>query len=262
MLEKLLLKQKYEKMFINKYINISICALVVHLISIGVFILADVVPECFTMNNQNLSHTLKKLFPVFTQHDLLQEIVEKSQRLEILAGEQIIGVGSLVKVVPLVLDGSIKVIREDEEGNEIFLYYIKSGESCAMTLSSCLRRETSSVKAIVERRADVLALTADVVYDLAHRYPSWSDFTTETYARRFEEMLEVIDHVAFHKMDVRLLKYLIDRSHLLHSKVLTVSRTQIAKDLNSSREVISRLLKQMEKNSLIRIMGSEIELME
>jgi CRP/FNR family transcriptional regulator len=161
-----------------------------------------------------------------------------------------------------VLDGSIKVIREDEEGNEIFLYYIKSGESCAMTLSSCLRRETSSVKAIVESPADLLALPADVIYSFALRYPSWNDFMTETYARRFEEMLEVIDHIAFHSMDVRLLKYLIDRSHLLQSKVLSVSRTQIAKDLNSSREVISRLLKQMEKKRLVKISGTQVELLE
>lgn len=212
------------------------------------------------MDENNLKQQLQRLFPIFTQRELLWEIVEKSHHLEIPAGEQIIQVGNIIKVVPFVLEGSVKVIREDEEGNEIFLYYIKSGESCAMTLSSCLRRETSSVKAIVESPAKLLALPADVIYDLAHRFPAWSDFMTETYARRFEEMLEVIDHVAFHSMDVRLLKYLIDRSHLLQSKTLKVSRTQIAKDLNSSREVISRLLKQMEKNKLIRMAGSEVEL--
>ncbi len=212
------------------------------------------------MDEKNLKQQLQRLFPIFTQRELLREIVEKSHHLEIPAGEQIIQVGNIIKVVPFVLEGSVKVIREDEEGNEIFLYYIKSGESCAMTLSSCLRRETSSVKAIVESPAKLLALPTDVIYDLAHRFPVWSDFMTETYARRFEEMLEVIDHVAFHSMDVRLLKYLIDRSHLLQSKTLKVSRTQIAKDLNSSREVISRLLKQMEKNKLIRMAGSEVEL--
>lgn len=212
------------------------------------------------MEEKKLTGYLKRLFPVFTQHELLTEIIAKSQRLEIPAGNQIIGVGNIIKVVPLVLKGSIKVIREDEEGNEILLYYIKSGESCAMTLSSCLRRETSSVKAIVESPTDLLALPSDVIYNLAHRFPNWNDFMTETYALRFEEMLEVIDHVAFHSLDVRLLKYLIDRSHLLHSRKLKVSRTEIAKDLNSSREVISRLLKQMEKKKLIRILGSEVEL--
>ncbi|PHN05912.1 Crp/Fnr family transcriptional regulator [Flavilitoribacter nigricans] len=214
------------------------------------------------MEKKNLTGQLKRLFPVFQQYELLTEIVAKSQRMEIPAGEQIIGVGNRINVVPLVLDGTIKVIREDDEGNEIFLYYIKSGESCAMTLTACLRRDPSSVKAIVESPTDLLALPADVVYDLAHRFPNWNDFMTETYARRFEEMMEVIDHVAFHSMDVRLLKYLIDRSHLLQSRVLTVSRTQIAKDLNSSREVISRLLKQMEKKKLVRIDGSAVELLE
>lgn len=214
------------------------------------------------MQVPSLTTQLKALFPVFDQYDLLMEIAGKGQYLEIPAGTQIIGMGNVIKVVPLVLKGSIKVIREDEEGNEIFLYYIKKGESCAMTLSGCMRREPSAVKAIVDNPAVVLTLPANVVYDLAHRFPGWSDFMNETYARRFEEMLEIIDQIAFHSLDVRLLKYLILRSHLQQTKTLTVSRTQIARDLNSSREVISRLLKQMEKNRLIRIDGSQVELLE
>lgn len=214
------------------------------------------------MNDKDLLQQLRALFPVFSQYDLLAELVGKGHWLALPAGEQIMATGNIIKVIPLVFDGTIKVMREDEEGNEILLYYIKPGESCAMTLSSSLRRETSSIKAVVENPVEVLALPVSTVYDFVHRYPSWNDFMTETYARRFEEMLAVIDHIAFHKMDVRLLKYLIDRSHILGTQSLKVSRTQIAKDLNSSREVISRLLKQMEKKQLIRINGSEVELLE
>jgi CRP/FNR family transcriptional regulator len=214
------------------------------------------------MDSHSLISRMKKLFPEFSQFDLVTEIIEKGHWMELNEGEQIMDVGHVIRVVPLVISGTIKVIREDEDGNEILLYYIKAGESCAMTLSSCLRNEKSAVRAVVEQPAGLLALPVNVVYDFVRRYPSWNDFITTTYAQRFEEMIELIDHISFYKMDVRLLKYLIDKSHLFQSKILTVSRTQIARDLNSSREVISRLLKQMEKKKLIRMEGSTVELFE
>ncbi|MCB0632885.1 MAG: Crp/Fnr family transcriptional regulator [Saprospiraceae bacterium] len=214
------------------------------------------------MDSQSLIGRMKALFPVFSQFDLITEIVNKGQWMELTSGEQIMDVGIVIRAVPLVVTGTIKVIREDEDGNEILLYYIKAGESCAMTLSSCLRNEKSAVRAVVERPAGILALPVSAVYDFVLRFPSWNDFITVTYAQRFEEMIELIDHISFYKMDVRLLKYLIDKSHLFQSRTLTVSRTQIAKDLNSSREVISRLLKHMEKKKLIRMDGSTVELLE
>lgn len=214
------------------------------------------------MEQAELISTLRRLFPVFTQHELLREIIDKSRWLEVASGELIVDVGHTVRVVPLVLEGSIKVIREDDAGNEIFLYYIRAGESCAMTLTSYLRGEASGVRAIVESPARLLALSADALYELSFKYAGWNDFITETYARRFEEILEVIDQIAFQKMDVRLLRYLMDKSHLLGTRHLEVSRTQIARDLNSSREVISRLLKQMEKRQMIRIRGNEVELLD
>lgn len=214
------------------------------------------------MDSHSLISRMQILFPVFSQFDLIREIVEQGQWLELPEGEQLMEVGHVIKVVPLVVFGTIKVIREDDDGNEILLYYIKPGESCAMTLTSCLRNEKSAVRAIVEQSVGILALPVNVVYELLRRYPSWNDFITVTYAQRFEEMIELIDHISFYKMDVRLLKYLIDKSHLFKSKTLVVSRTEIAKDLNSSREVISRLLKQMEKKQLIRMDGSTVELLE
>lgn len=212
------------------------------------------------MDHKSLFSQLKILFPGLAPQDLRAEIIEKGKWMALPPGQQVIDVGNVIRIVPLVFSGSIKVIREDDAGNELFLYYIRSGESCAMTLSSCLRQEKSAIKAVVESSASVLALPVDVVRDLNRRFPLWNDFITETYARRFEEILEVVDQIAFQQLDVRLLKYLLDKSQLLQSRILTISRTEIARDLHSSREVISRLLKQMERRKLLHIRGNQIEI--
>ncbi|HFA47771.1 MAG TPA: Crp/Fnr family transcriptional regulator [Bacteroidetes bacterium] len=213
------------------------------------------------MEKTLLKKELKDLFPIFSQSELIEEISERGQILEIPAGHRVFDFGNIITVIPLVFSGSIKVVREDEEGNEIFLYYIRKGESCAMTLSSCLKREKSSIKAIVQSDTLALALPVEAVYGFAHKYPSWSDFLVDTYSRRFEEILAVVDNIAFNKMDVRLLKYLMEKGKIMGTDKLTVSKTAIAKDLNSSREVISRLLKQMEKNKLVRLGRNTVELL-
>ena len=213
------------------------------------------------MEASNLGQQLRSLFPILSQTGLVLDIVQKGQFVELPAGAQLLDLGNIIKVVPLVLSGSVKVVREDEEGNEIFLYYIRKGESCAMTLTSCLKREKSAIKAIVEQQVRAIAVPVEAIYDFVHRYPSWNDFIVETFSKRFEEILEVVDHIAFHQLDVRLLKYLMGRGKMLDTNVLEMSKTAIARDLNSSREVISRLLKQMEKNKLIRMSGQKIELL-
>ena len=212
------------------------------------------------MDNSTLKTHLKTLFPVFTQSGLIQEIVEKSQLIDIPKGHQIFGVNDFIEAVPLVLKGSIKVMREDQEANEIFLYYIQEGQSCAMTLSSCLKREQSSIKAIAESDTQALILSVGNVYDFTLKYPNWNEFVVQTFANRFEEVLDVVDRIAFQNMDVRLMRYLMDKAKILGTDTLSISKTAIAKDLNSSREVISRLLKKMEENNLVKMDKNYIKL--
>ena len=209
-----------------------------------------------------IKQQLKASFPIFSQTDLVREILEKGQVLELPAGHQILDTDDFVNIIPLVIEGSIKVLREDDLGHEILLYYIQPGESCAMTLSSCLKRERSSVKAIAQTPTTAIAVPVDIIYHFLRKYPSWNDFIVDTYSRRFNEILEVVDTIAFQKMDMRLLKYLFDKGRVLGSSHFRISKTDIAKDLNSSREVISRLLRQMEKNGLIRQDGSDLELLD
>lgn len=214
------------------------------------------------MDKTTLKNKIRHQFPIFSQSELINEMAEKGQILELPAKFQILDVGSIINVIPLVFEGAIKVVREDENGNEIFLYYIRSGESCAMTLSSCIKREKSTIKAIAQSDTQALAVPVEAIYRFMHKYPSWSDFIVETYAKRFDEMLEVIDSVCFHGMDFRLLRYLLEKQNLAASSVLNISHQEIANDLNTSREVISRMLKQIEKKGAINLSRSQIEIID
>ena len=214
------------------------------------------------MKKEALSHAIKSLFPVFDQTEMVEDLLNQSQFMDLPPGTTLMGIDQIIKVIPLVYSGAIKVMREDAEGNEIFLYYIQAGQSCAMTLSSCLRREKSAVKAIVQENTQLLAVPVEVVYQLQLRYPSWNNFILETYSGRFNELLSVVDSVAFQNMDVRLLKYLFRKSSILKSKTIHISNTAIAKDLNSSREVISRLLKQLEQKQFLKATRGKIELLD
>jgi CRP/FNR family transcriptional regulator len=210
----------------------------------------------------DLIGTIKKQlsthFPIFSQYDLIDSLSQKGVLKTIPKGTAILEVGSFIRIIPLVIEGTVKVIREDESGAEMLLYYINAGESCAMTLSSCFKREKSRVKAITQTDVNVLAVPVEEVYDLLRRYHSWQDFVLHTYQIRFEEMMEVLDNVVFHKLDERLLKYLHDRSNALRKTELHISHQEIADDLASSREVISRLLKQMERKGYVQLSRGKI----
>ncbi|MEM6380178.1 MAG: Crp/Fnr family transcriptional regulator [Bacteroidota bacterium] len=214
------------------------------------------------MKKEALQKVTKSLFPVFHQTKMVEDLIAQSQFMDLPAETVLMGIDQIIKVIPLVYSGAVKVIREDTDGNEIFLYYIQAGQSCAMTLSSCLKREKSAVKAIVQENTALLAVPVEVVYQLQLRYPSWNNFILETYSNRFNELLNVVDSVAFQNMDVRLLKYLFIKSTILNSKTIHISNTAIAKDLNSSREVISRLLKQLEQKQILKTSRGKIELLD
>ncbi len=212
------------------------------------------------MDDSLLKNRLKSSFPELCQNNLLEEICEKGHYMVVPAEQQILNEGNFISEIPLVFNGSIKVIRVDGEGNELFLYYIKGGESCAITLSSCLKKEKSSVKAIVQDKAELIALPVESVYEFVRKYPTWNDFILATFNTRFDEILEVLDDVCFHNTDFRLVKYLQGKSSLLSTKILNISHKEIAADLNTSREVVSRLLKQLEAKGAIELQRGRIQI--
>lgn len=163
-----------------------------------------------------------------------------------------------IHAIPIVLKGSIKVLRTDEDGREILLYYIKQGESCVMSFLGATCNERSKIKAIVEDKAEVLLLPINRVSELIRTIPEWTEFIFQLYNKRFEELLDVINAIAFQKVDVRLWDLLIKKVTLINSNELITTHQQLADELGSVREVVSRLLKQLEKEGKVILARNKI----
>lgn len=176
-------------------------------------------------------------------------------------GEIILNENANIRSIPLVISGSMRVMRTDEEGKEILLYYIRAGESCIMSFLGGLHHDTSKVKAIADEETEILFVPVEKVADLIHQSPEWLDFIFRLYHKRFEELLEVVNAIAFKKMDERLLQLLKKKSELAKSKTINTTHEQLANELGTAREVISRLLKQMEQEKLIQLGRNKIVLM-
>ena len=176
-------------------------------------------------------------------------------------GEAILNENAYIKAIPIVVSGSIRVMRTEEDGREILLYYIKSGESCIMSFLGGIHHDTSKIKAIAEEATELLFIPIDKVNQLIKEYPEWLDYIFRLYHKRFEELLEVVNAVAFKKMDERLLNFIKKKSQLTGSNTISVTHEQLANELGTARTVVSRLLKQMEENGMVKLGRNKIELM-
>lgn len=195
-------------------------------------------------------------------HTLLNKEVYASGLIKSFPADAVIlNINAYIKSIPIVLSGSLKVIRTDEDGREILLYYIKAGESCIMSFLAGIHNNTSKIKAIVEEDAEVLLIPVNKASDWIKEFPEWTDFIFALYQKRFEELLEVVNAVAFQKADARLLHLLKQKSSLFQSKEITVTHQQLAEELGITREAVSRVLKQMENDKLISLGRNKISLM-
>lgn len=193
--------------------------------------------------------------------ELREKLNEYGQLKSFKSGEIILNENSNIRSIPLVINGSLKVIRTDEEGREILLYYIKAGESCIMSFLGGLHHETSKVRAEIEEDADIIFLPIDKVSLFIKEYPQWLDYIFKLYHRRFEELLEVINAIAFKKVDERLVLWLTKKAQLTGSKLIAASHEQIANELGTARVVVSRLLKQLEEEKKVVLGRNKIELL-
>ena len=180
------------------------------------------------------------------ENALIEEINHVANLRKLNEGDAIISYGDTIKYMPLLIKGSIKVFREDEKGNEVLLYYLEKGDTCAMSLSCCLGNKKSEIQAVVEEESEVLLIPINYMNEWICKYETWKSFVFNSYNSRLEEMLKVIDSLAFMKMDERLFKHLQDKCMVIGSFELVINHRELALELNSSREVISRLLKKME----------------
>ncbi|WP_367867638.1 Crp/Fnr family transcriptional regulator [Pedobacter sp. WC2423] len=193
------------------------------------------------------------------------ELVEKLYKYSILktyqAGSIILNENAHIRSIPIVTKGTMKVMRTEEDGREILLYYIKAGESCIMSFLGGLHNETSKVKAEVEEDAEILFLPIDKVSLFIKEYPQWLDYIFRLYHKRFEELLEIVNAISFKKVDERLLNLLKKKSELTLSKTIHITHEQLANELGTARVVVSRLLKQLEENGVVQLGRNKIFLM-
>ena len=174
----------------------------------------------------------------------------------------IIDIGQELSHIPLLIKGNIKVLREDNDGNELLLYVLESGDTCAMSLTCCVAKSVSKIRAIAEEDAVVIMIPIEKMSTWFNTNDSWRSFILQSYQIRFDEMLETIDTLAFMKMDERLFKYLTDKVKLTASTDLEITHQNIAEDLHTSRVVISRLLKQLEKDQKIALGRNKITVLD
>lgn len=179
--------------------------------------------------------------------------------MELKAGEMLMDIGGYIKYIPLVLKGMLKIMREDSDGNELLLYYIRPGETCAMSLTCCMGDAKSTVRAEVEEDVLVLAIPIRFMDKWTNEFQSWKSFVMHTYQMRYEELLRTIDGIAFQKLDDRLERALKEKCASLGTNSLVITHQELANELNSSREVISRLLKQMERKGKVKLGRHKIE---
>jgi CRP/FNR family transcriptional regulator len=212
------------------------------------------------MVDDQILDLVRKHFPQIAEKGLQEEIATLGKLTEFSAGTTIMDVGQYVKIVPLVIEGSIKVSREDENGHELFLYYLQSGETCSMSFTCCMMNKKSEIRTIAEENTRMIGIPIRYVDEWMSKYQSWKNFVMQTYDQRMMELVRTIDSIAFQHMDERLLNYLHKKAQAIHSKVINATHQEIAYDLNASREAVSRLLKQLENEGQLKLGRNKIEL--
>ncbi|TNE54625.1 MAG: Crp/Fnr family transcriptional regulator [Bacteroidetes bacterium] len=205
---------------------------------------------------------LRENYSHFFEEDLIQEILNQGLARTVKQGEILLDYQQQLLHVPLLLEGALKIMRLDEQGDELLLYYLESGDTCSMTLTCCLRTAKSEIRAVAEQDSKLFLIPVTNMAHWMQRYSGWMQFVFESYHRRTNELLEAIDSLAFKNMHDRLRNYLREKAIANKSTVLESTHQEIANDLHSSRVVISRLLKNLEELNEINIARNKIEILQ
>ncbi len=203
-------------------------------------------------------NNIANIYPSFSDA-LLEEVQKNATRHNFKAGEILMRTGQFIKSTVLVLKGKIKVYRESEDGGEFLMYYLQSGQACAISMICATKSEASQIMAKVDEDAELLMIPLEVMDKWMLNHRTWYEFVLGTYRSRFEDILEVVDNIAFKGMDERLEFYLKRFFNANSSRIINLSHQEIANELNTSREVISRLLKKMEQLGKVKLNRNQIE---
>lgn len=209
----------------------------------------------------DFSEIVEFTFEEIFEKELIEEIKEVSQILEFKQDDVLIDFGQYMRGMPLLIEGAIKIMREDFDEGELLLYFLEKGDTCAMTMSCCMGNNKSEIRAIAENDGMVLMIPVQKMEEWLGKYKSWRAFVFNSYNNRFNELLSAIDSIAFKHMDERLEDYLLEKAKVNNTNKITQTHKEIAYELNSSRVVISRLLKAMEKEGKLKLNRNNIEIL-
>ena len=205
---------------------------------------------------------LEEYYSVVFEKELLDEISRVGEFKQVKENELLLDIGDKFHHIPLILTGAIKISRETKDGEEIVLYFLERGDTCTITFGSGLQSNRSKVRGIAEKDSELIFIPVEKLEEWMVKYNSWRSFVIDSYNIRLNEMLEAIDTLAFLKMDQRLFKYLTDKVQIMRSTELSTTHQEIAIDLNTSRVVVSRLLKQLENEGKIKLGRNKIEVLD
>jgi len=209
-----------------------------------------------------MKHELEESYSYLFEDDLINDISEVGFLKEFKKSSEILKYGQYIKSIPLIISGTIKVLRTNQNGDELVLYFLEIGESCSMTMNCCLGQKKSEIRAIAETDVKIISIPVEKMKDWLQKHRSWMAFVFESYNNRFEEMIKAIDNLTFSNMNERLMKYIKDQVIIQKSTTLAISHKEIAQDLNTSRVVISRLLKSIENDGKIELGRNKIVVVE
>lgn len=207
-----------------------------------------------TTETTDILALVQKHYPQLAEKELQQEIANVGKLMHFKAGEVIMDYGNYIKLVPLVVEGAVRVTREDpEEGRELLLYFLQPGEACSMSFTCCMVNKKSEIRTEAEDDTSLIAIPIRYMDDWMTRYQSWKNFVMTTYDRKILDLVRVVDSISFKNLDKRMMEYLKKRVAATGNRVISASHQDIATDLNVTREAVSRLLKNLEKEGIVKL---------
>ncbi|MDF0714537.1 Crp/Fnr family transcriptional regulator [Muricauda sp. 334s03] len=209
-----------------------------------------------------MEEELLATFSNYFEQPLIDEILEEGKLMEVPAGETIMGIGQYIRSIPLLLSGAIKVLREDEEGDELLLYYLEQGETCSVTMACCMGQTKSEIRAITETDTKIVMVPVQKMEEWMAKYKGWRNYVFESYQNRLNELLQTVDSIAFKNLDQRLVDYLKKKVEVTNDNRIRNTHQEIAYDLHTSRVVVSRLLKKLEKMKKLELHRNYIQIVD
>ena len=205
---------------------------------------------------------LKEGYGSIFENELINEIVQVGTFKEVPAGFKLMDVGEYVRGMPLLVSGAVKILREDNDGDELLLYYLEKGDTCSMTMACCMGSTKSEIRAIAETDTKLIMIPIQKMEEWTTKYRSWRNFVFEGYHERLNELLHALDSIAFDALDKRLVHYLKEKVRISEDNIIKSTHQEIAYDLHTSRVVVSRMLKKLERLNQIELHRNYIKVLE